>query len=57
MNTTVQPASVPGARDRARSLLPLLDAHGPEIDRRREVTPEVVDALVEQDMLRLLLPR
>lgn len=57
MQTTVQPASVASAPDRARSLLPLLDAHGPEIDRRREVTPEVVDALVEQDMLRLLLPR
>jgi indole-3-acetate monooxygenase len=52
----VQPPLV-AAPERARSLLPLLDAHGPEIDRRREVTPEVVDALVEQDMLRLLLPR
>ena len=35
----------------------LIDQHGPEIDRRREVTPEVVDALVANDMLRLLLPR
>jgi alkylation response protein AidB-like acyl-CoA dehydrogenase len=35
----------------------LLDAHGPEMDRRRELTPEVVDALAEQDLLRLLLPK
>jgi len=41
---------------RARTLQPLLDRHGPEIDRRRELTPEVVDALAEQDLLRLLLP-
>src|SRR5256885_495802 len=27
------------------------------MDRRREVTPEVVDALVAEDMLRLLLPK
>ena len=45
------------APERARALQALLDAHGPEMDRRRELTPEVVDALVEQDMLRLLLPR
>src|SRR5262249_59614962 len=30
---------------------------GPEMDRRRELTPEVVEAWVAQDMLRLLLPR
>ena len=46
-----------GAPNRARALQPLLDAEGPEMDRRREVTPAVVDALVENDMLRLLLPR
>lgn len=45
------------AFERARALQPLLDEHGPEIDRRREVTPQVVDALVGADMLRLLLPR
>ena len=43
--------------ERARALQPLLDQHGPEMDRRREVTPEVVDALVANDMLRLLLPK
>ena len=42
---------------RARALVPLLDAHTAEIDRRRELTQEVVDALVRQDLLRLLLPR
>jgi alkylation response protein AidB-like acyl-CoA dehydrogenase len=43
--------------ERAKSLQSLIDAHGAEMDRRREVTPEVVAALVEQDMLRLLLAR
>jgi len=42
---------------RARALQPLLDQYGPEIDRRRELTPEIVDALVRQDLLRLLLPQ
>jgi indole-3-acetate monooxygenase len=57
MDSIVQPTIAISAPERARALQPLLDAHGPEIDRRCEVTPEVVDALVEQDMLRLLLPR
>ena len=45
------------AFERARGLQPLLDRHGPEMDRRRELVPEVVEALVASDMLRLLLPR
>jgi alkylation response protein AidB-like acyl-CoA dehydrogenase len=45
------------AEERARSLQTLIDQHGAEMDRRREVTPEVVDALVAQDMLRLLLAK
>jgi alkylation response protein AidB-like acyl-CoA dehydrogenase len=45
------------AEERARGLQKLIDAHGAEMDRRREVTPEVVDALVANDMLRLLLAR
>ena len=45
------------ASERARALQPLLDEHGAEMDRRRELTPEVVEALIGQDMLRLLLPR
>src|SRR3990167_7331853 len=57
MDPRVQPAAAKSARDRARALQPLLDAHGAEMDRRRELTPEVVEALVGQDMLRLLLPR
>ncbi|WP_428674276.1 acyl-CoA dehydrogenase family protein [Reyranella sp.] len=56
MDTHVPPIAA-AAPDRARALQPLLDAHGPEMDRRREVTPEVVEALVRADMLRLLLPR
>ena len=57
MDTMVQTSVLPSAPDRARALQPLLDAQGPEMDRRREVTPAVVEALVENDMLRLLLPR
>jgi alkylation response protein AidB-like acyl-CoA dehydrogenase len=56
MDTRV-PATTLSAPERARALQPLLDAHGAEMDRRREVTPEVVNALVQADMLRLLLPR
>ncbi len=53
---SVQPASTLSAPERARALQPLLERHGAEIDNRRELTPEVVDALIAQDMLRLLLP-
>ena len=56
MDTRV-PAITTSAPERARALQPLLDQHGPEMDRRGEVTPEVVDALVQADMLRLLLPK
>ena len=56
MDTRVS-ATTARAPERARALQPLLDAHGAEMDRRREVTPEVVDALVQADMLRLLLPK
>jgi indole-3-acetate monooxygenase len=56
MDTRVPAITIP-APERARALQPLLDAHGAEMDRRREVTPEVVEALVEADMLRLLLAR
>ncbi len=57
MDTRVQPVVATSAPERARALQSLLDAHGAEMDRRRELTPEVVDALVAQDMLRLLLPK
>src|SRR5262249_33582508 len=57
MDTLANQAALQSAEARARALQPLLDEHGPEMDRRRELTPEVVDALVGQDMLRLLLPR
>ena len=58
MDTRVQSSSAAiSPSERARALQPLLEQYGPEIDRRREVTPEVVDALVASDMLRLLLPK
>ncbi len=57
MDSIVQHSTLPSAPDRARALQPLLDAEGPEMDRRREATPAVVDGLVGADMLRLLLPR
>jgi len=44
-------------QERAKAVQAVLDEHGPEADRRRELTPEMVDALVEQDLLRMLLPR
>ena len=44
-------------QERARAVQAVLDKHGPEMDRRRELTQEVVDALAGQDLLRLLLPR
>jgi alkylation response protein AidB-like acyl-CoA dehydrogenase len=42
---------------RARALRPLLEAHGPGMDRAAELAPEVLAALREGDFLRLLLPR
>ena len=57
MDSTLRSSVVTSAEERARALQPLLDEHGAEMDRRREVTPEVVDALVAKDMLRLLLPK
>lgn len=57
MDSRVQPVVDRSAPERARTLQPLLDEHGAEMDRRRELTPEVVEALVGQDMLRLLLPK
>lgn len=57
MDTDVQAALGASAPERARALQALLDANGPEIDQRRELTPEVVEALFDQDMMRLLLPR
>jgi len=44
-------------QERARAVLAVLDKDGPEMDRRRELTQEVVDALAGQDLLRMLLPR
>src|SRR6266478_2785675 len=37
-------------------LAPMLAAAGDEIDRRRELPAEIVDALVEHGLFRLLLP-
>lgn len=42
---------------RARALIPLLSAQGPEMDRRMELTPEVVEALAAGDFFRLLTPK
>ena len=43
--------------ERARAVQAVLDRDGPEMDRRRELTQEVVDALAGQDLLRMLLPK
>src|SRR5256885_14197928 len=42
---------------RARELRPILAAGGDEAERRREVTPEVVEAMKERGIFRMLLPR
>jgi alkylation response protein AidB-like acyl-CoA dehydrogenase len=57
METLVPPALAASAPERARAVQALLDTHGPEMDRRRELTPEVVDALAGQDLLRMLRPK
>ncbi|WP_421997895.1 acyl-CoA dehydrogenase family protein [Reyranella sp.] len=51
------PPVLASAPERARAVQAVLDKHGPEADRRRELTPEMVDALVGQDLLRMLLPK
>jgi alkylation response protein AidB-like acyl-CoA dehydrogenase len=56
MQNRVSPV-LASAQERARAVQAVLDAHGPEMDRRRELTEEVVGALAEQDLLRMLLPR
>ncbi len=56
MQNGVSPA-LASAQERAKAVQAVLDQHGPEEDRRRELTPEMVQALVEQDLLRMLLPK
>ncbi len=43
--------------DAARSLGPAIEAGAPEIDRRRRLTPGLLDALHEHKLFRMLLPR
>ncbi len=43
--------------DRARELKPMLAAAGDDIERGREVTPEIVAAMKERGIFRMLLPR
>src|SRR2546421_293869 len=42
---------------RARALRPLIAAAADEAERRRELTPEIVDALIENGIFRMLLPK
>jgi alkylation response protein AidB-like acyl-CoA dehydrogenase len=56
MQNPVSPV-VASPQERARAVQAVLDKDGPEMDRRRELTQEVVDALAGQDLLRMLLPR
>src|SRR5207248_2779960 len=46
-----------GYLDRARELRPMLAAASDETERGREVTPEIVDAMIERGIFRMLLPR
>jgi alkylation response protein AidB-like acyl-CoA dehydrogenase len=57
-----QPSSAasPGAADylaRARDLVPMLEAAGPRIEAARQLPDDVLDALYEAGLFRLLLPR
>ncbi|MBY0324494.1 MAG: acyl-CoA dehydrogenase family protein [Reyranella sp.] len=56
MQNPVSPV-VASPQERARAVQAVLDKDGPEMDRRRELTQEVVDALAAQDLLRMLLPK
>ena len=42
---------------RARALIPVLEAAGPRIDAARELPPDVLDAMHDDRMFRLLVPR
>ena len=43
--------------ERARELVPMLREAGDEIERGREVTPEIVEAMKDRGIFRMLLPR
>jgi alkylation response protein AidB-like acyl-CoA dehydrogenase len=47
----------PDAIERARALIPLLRAAAPRIEAARELTPDVVAAMHEARLFRLMLPR
>jgi len=59
MDTQHPPDPTPPAEyiARARALVPLLAAAAPRIEQARELPPEVLDALHEAGLFRLLLPR
>lgn len=57
MQNPVSPFKLASPQERARAVQAVLDKDGPEMDRRRELTQGVVDALAGQDLLRMLLPR
>jgi alkylation response protein AidB-like acyl-CoA dehydrogenase len=50
-------ADLPDYIARARALAPLLTAAAPEIERKRELTADVLDALHQAGLFRMLLPR
>jgi alkylation response protein AidB-like acyl-CoA dehydrogenase len=43
--------------DRARELQPMLRAAGDEIERHRQLPPQIVEALIERGIFKMLLPR
>src|SRR4029077_12253758 len=43
--------------DRARELQAMLAAAGDEIERHRQLPPQIVEALVERGIFKMLLPR
>jgi alkylation response protein AidB-like acyl-CoA dehydrogenase len=51
------PPPCPQPVERARQIVPLLEAEADEIERGRRLTPAVLDALHDARLFRLLLPR
>jgi len=46
-----------GLIERARALAPMIEAAAPQIEAKRELTPEVVSALHDAGLFRMLMPR
>jgi alkylation response protein AidB-like acyl-CoA dehydrogenase len=57
MTQQADPRAAPRMADRARVLAPMIAQAAPQIEERRELTPEVVAALHDANLFRMLIPR